>query len=32
MENKLSITVFNFTKEGNLKKAVSGQRIGTLIS
>jgi uridylate kinase len=32
MENKLSITVFNFTKKGNLKKAVSGQRIGTLIS
>ncbi|MCF7872992.1 MAG: UMP kinase [Candidatus Omnitrophica bacterium] len=32
MENKLPITVFNFTKEGNLKKAVSGQKIGTLIS
>jgi uridylate kinase len=31
MENKLPITVFNFTKEGNLKKAVSGQKIGTLI-
>ncbi|MCF7873976.1 MAG: UMP kinase [Candidatus Omnitrophica bacterium] len=31
MENKLPITVFNFTKSGNLKKAVSGQKIGTLI-
>ncbi|MCF7886781.1 MAG: UMP kinase [Candidatus Omnitrophica bacterium] len=31
MENKLPITVFNFTKEDNLKKAVSGQKIGTLI-
>ncbi len=32
MENKLPITVFNFTKAGNLKKAVSGQKIGTVIS
>lgn len=32
MENNLPITVFNFTKEGNLKKAVSGEKIGTLIS
>lgn len=32
MENKLPITVFNFTKKGNLKKVVSGQRVGTLIS
>ncbi len=32
MENKLPITVFNFTKKGNLRKAVSGERVGTLIS
>lgn len=32
MENKLPITVFNFTKAGNLKKVVSGKKIGTLIS
>lgn len=32
MENKLPITVFNFTKKGNLKKAVSGQKVGTLIN
>lgn len=31
MENELPITVFNFTKSGNLKKAVSGQKIGTII-
>ncbi len=32
MENKLPITIFNFTKESNLKKAVSGEEIGTFIS
>ncbi len=32
MENKLPITVFNFTKKGNLKRAVSGKRLGTLIN
>lgn len=32
MENKLPITVFNFTKKGNLKKVVSGQKVGTLIN
>lgn len=32
MENKLPITVFNFTKSGNLKKAVSGKKIGTIIN
>ncbi len=31
MENKLPITVFNFMKQGNLKKVVCGQNIGTLI-
>jgi len=32
MENKLPITVFNFMKEGNLKKVICGENIGTLIS
>ena len=32
MENKLPIVVFNITKTGNIKKAVNGQKIGTLIS
>ncbi len=31
MENNLPITVFNFMKQGNLKKVVHGQNIGTLI-
>jgi uridylate kinase len=31
MENKLSIIVFNFMKEGNLKNIVLGKDIGTLI-
>ncbi|MBD3245421.1 MAG: UMP kinase [Candidatus Omnitrophica bacterium] len=31
MENKLPIIVFNFMQEGNLKKAVSGENIGTII-
>lgn len=31
MENKLPIAVFNFMKQGNLKKVVCGQNIGTLI-
>ncbi len=30
-DNKLPIVVFNFTKQGNLKKVVCGQKIGTLI-
>lgn len=32
MENDLPIVVFNITKQGNIKKAVNGQKIGTLIS
>lgn len=32
MENKLPVTVFNFTKKGNLRKVVSGQKVGTVIS
>ena len=31
MENKLPIKVFNFMKQGNLKKVICGQNIGTLI-
>ncbi|MFA7677150.1 MAG: UMP kinase [Candidatus Omnitrophota bacterium] len=31
MENKLPIKVFNFMEQGNLKKIVSGQNIGTVI-
>ena len=32
MENKLPIVVFDINKKGNIKKAVNGERIGTLIS
>ncbi len=32
MENKLPIMVFNFMKQGNLKKAICGQSIGTRIN
>ena len=31
MENELPIKVFNFMKQGNLKKVICGQNIGTLI-
>jgi uridylate kinase len=31
MENKLPIVVFNFMEEGNLKKIVCGQNLGTII-
>ncbi len=32
MDNRLPIIVFNLSREGNIVKAVSGERIGTLIS
>jgi uridylate kinase len=32
MEHDMPILVFNFKKEGNIERAVSGARIGTLIS
>ncbi len=32
MDNDLPIVVFNIKKKGNLKKAVEGKRIGTIIS
>ncbi len=31
MENKIPIIVFNMTKEGNLKKIVCGENIGTIV-
>jgi uridylate kinase len=31
MDNKLPIVVFNLTKQGNIKRAVSGERIGTIV-
>ena len=32
MEHNMRIRVFNFKKEGNIERAVSGERVGTLIS
>jgi uridylate kinase len=32
MDNKLALIVFNVTKYGNLKRIVTGERIGTLVS
>src|SRR3970282_1336402 len=32
MDHKIPILVFNLNKEDNIKKAVSGEKIGTLIS
>ncbi len=32
MDNKIPILVFNLTQEGNIAKAASGEKIGTLIS
>ena len=31
MEHDLPILVFNFRKEGNIEKAVRGERVGTLV-
>jgi uridylate kinase len=31
MENKLPIIVFDFRKEGNIRRAISGEPIGTLV-
>jgi uridylate kinase len=30
-ENKMPVLVFNMDKRGNLKKAVSGEKIGTMV-
>ena len=32
MDNKLPLIVFNLTKYGNIKKAITGTKIGTLVS
>ncbi len=32
MEHDMPILVFNFRKEGNIERAVSGDRLGTFIS
>lgn len=32
MDNRLPILVFNLTKKGNIKKAVLGEKIGTIVS
>ena len=32
MEHDMPILVFNFKKEGNIERAVNGERVGTLIS
>ncbi|HEX9717157.1 MAG TPA: UMP kinase, partial [Actinomycetota bacterium] len=31
MENKLPIIVFDFRREGNIRRALSGEPIGTLV-
>ncbi|MGH2547228.1 MAG: UMP kinase, partial [Actinomycetota bacterium] len=31
MDNGLPIIVFNFREEGNIRRAVLGERIGTLV-
>jgi len=31
MDNKLPIVVFNLNKQGNIKRAISGERIGTIV-
>jgi len=32
MEPGMPILVFNYRKEGNIERAVAGERIGTLVS
>ena len=31
MENKLPIIVFDFRQDGNIRKVVAGEQIGTLV-
>ncbi len=31
MDNKLPIVVFNLLKQGNIKKVVQGEKIGTVV-
>jgi uridylate kinase len=32
LDNKLPINVFNYLKEGNIERAVAGERVGTIVS
>ncbi len=32
MDNKLPIVVFNMTKKGNIRKAISGENLGTIVT
>jgi uridylate kinase len=32
MENNLPIVVFNMNKPGNLRRVVTGEKVGTLVS
>jgi uridylate kinase len=32
MEHKMPILVFNFSKDGNILKAVRGEKVGTMIT
>jgi len=32
MENKLPIIVFNMNKKGNIKRAILGENVGTIVS
>ena len=32
MDNELPIIVFNLTQDGNIKKVVEGEQIGTVVS
>jgi uridylate kinase len=32
MENDMPLMVFNFRKDGNIVKAVTGQKVGTLVT
>jgi uridylate kinase len=32
MDNKLPIVVFNMNKEGNIKRVIMGEKIGTVVS
>jgi len=32
MEHKMPIMIFNYQKEGNIQKAISGEKIGTIVT
>ena len=32
MEHEMPLMIFNFKKDGNIQKAVSGEKVGTVIS